>query len=308
MPTAAIPGLIITGDTIDHYPGFSHDGTRLAFTQGPDSDLTLMVANADGSDVQQLLTSVQWGDFMPSDRQFVVTHTVDGKLVLSIVDVDGQHSVTNIPVGDITLRGWVQPRPPDGGEVIFTGSPHGDATQMGLFAIKPDGTGLRTTGAVVTGESRATPVQISLQDPSLSADGSMIAYWSWEANAAGARDAHIHLRDLDTGADRLFDTGPGAPGAAFPHLSPDGTRLVARESPTGVSQLVIGPVDGSQAPVAVGSSYPYGGGYDTYDFSPDSTKLLLNQALSTSIIDIGTNTSTELQGVPALPVWQRLAP
>ena len=39
---------IITGDTIDSYPWFSHDGRTIAFGRGPDGDLSLMVSDEAG--------------------------------------------------------------------------------------------------------------------------------------------------------------------------------------------------------------------------------------------------------------------
>ncbi len=114
------------------------------------------------------LTGVGWVDFMPADDQMVGTRTVDGRTVLSMIDVTGG-AIRDLDVGDIELRGWVMPRPPDGQEIVFTGRPHPGKKDLGIYGIKPDGTGLRTIGAISTTESGDGGVpptnQISFQDP-----------------------------------------------------------------------------------------------------------------------------------------------
>ena len=47
-------------------------------------------------------------------------------------------------------------RPPDGQEVIFTGVRTRAGQDLGIYAIKPDGTGLRAIGAISTTEEPET--------------------------------------------------------------------------------------------------------------------------------------------------------
>jgi hypothetical protein len=302
---------IITGTTIDNYPWFSHDGRTIAFGRGRDGDLSLMVANADGTDVTELLRG-DWtyAEFMPSDDTIAVTHPVDGRTMLSIVDVDGNGTIRKVDLGDIELRGWVMPRPPDGAELIFTGRPTQGKNDLGIFAIKPDGTGLRTIGAVSTGESgddagtRPNPQRISFQDPVLSPDGSTIAYWSWEPGAGGeSPDAHLHLRDLTSGEELPLPFAAGNDGSG-PHYSPDGTMMVYEGPLPGLTYV---PVDGSLPGRSIGPEFSY---LDRqgFDFSPDGQQVLLYLTGRTIAIDVDSGEWTNLTDIKTVPSWQRLAP
>jgi hypothetical protein len=299
---------IINGPTTDRSPGFSHDGTRLLFGRGEDADLAAMVANADGSAVTQLFTGPVWAEFMPSDTQMVTTRTVDGRLVMSIVDLDGVGTIRDLDLGGIGPQGWVMPRPPDGEELIFTGRPHPGNTDLGIYAIKPDGTGLRAIGSISTSESDPTApgaTRISFQDPALSPDGSTIAYWNWDTVAG---HAYTHLRDLDTGEDRLLPRDATSDAEVVARFSPDSSVLLfERQSP---SQLFVAPVDASRPPVPMGPTFDYSEPH-AFDFSPDGTKVILTLGSPgvTSIMDVTSGESQQTtQPMPNFPGWQRLAP
>ena len=129
---------IITGTEDDRYPSFSRDGTRVIFGRGPDDDLQLMIANADGSGVKQLTTAVSWGDFLPDGKHAYATHTVDGKMVLTIYDLDAGTS-RDLPTGDQELWGWVAPRPPDGRELVIIDHIQPGGPGRAMYAIATDG-------------------------------------------------------------------------------------------------------------------------------------------------------------------------
>jgi Tol biopolymer transport system component len=309
------PTAIITGPANDGYAGFSHDGTRIFFArQDADGTLNLMVALGDGSDVRALKTA--WtGDYVdisPDDSQLAMDGTPDGHPGISIVATDGSGSIRTLDTGAIEPVHLVLWRPPDGQELIFLGHPAHGSTDLGMYGIQADGTNLRQIGDIKTGESQTAPLQISLQDPVLSPDGTTIAYWSWEAKDGGSPDAYVHVRGLVTGQDRRLALDPVSdPGASYPHFSPDGSMLLFdghSHSTPGLNQLIIAPVDGSQPGRAIGPSYYYGS-RQGFDFSPDGTKVYLTTTAGTSIIDVAGDATVETPAsILTVPSWQRLAP
>ena len=178
---------------------------------------------------------------------------------------------------------WQMPRPPDGQEIIFTAKTTPDGPEKGLYAIKPDGTGLRTIGAVSTTESYGAASgadRISFQDPALSPDGTTIAYWSWEPKDANATSSD------DIPASPGPDHWRGAAAPVRPrattrgcclHFSPDGTMVVYEGGPpgSGNSQLVYAPVDGSQPSRSIGPEFYYQN-RTGFDFSPDGNQVILS--------------------------------
>ena len=115
---------IISGTTFDHDPWFSHDGTHIAFArEAADGTVQLMVARPDGSDIVPLTADFAWADWSPDDHQFVVSHVVNGKEVISIVAADGSGTAQTFDLGAIRPIDWVAWRPIDGQEVLFRGYP-----------------------------------------------------------------------------------------------------------------------------------------------------------------------------------------
>jgi Tol biopolymer transport system component len=292
-PTGQNAAAMTSGPDYDVGPAFSRDGTRIAFLKGAsDGSERLMVANADGSGVLALtgpLTEVDWYDWSPDGKQLVMWHLIDRVPSISMVATDGS-GMRTLDLGDIEPGDRVDWRPPDGRELIFTGHAK-SGSPMGLFAIAPDGSGLRTVGAVSTEEHWFNDFQ-------LSPDGSTVGYWAWGPNASGVSDGWSHLRDLATGEDQLIEL------YGDPRLSPDRTLILGETS----AQLVIGPGDGSGPTREIGPSYA---GQDRagYDFSPDGRKIMLTigDPGVTWIIDVATGDSVATP-IPVLPNWQRLAP
>ena len=143
-----------------------------------------------------------YADWSPDDTQFVVSHHVDGQLVVSIVAADGTGILRTLDIGGLRLAEWgPEWRPTEGAELIFMAQTPG-TQDLGLYGIRPDGTGLRTIGEVSTAYNAW---QFSFQRRSLSPDGKLLAYTNWEANDTGVTNAWGHLRDLTTGEDRRID-------------------------------------------------------------------------------------------------------
>lgn len=291
---------IIAGPTIDASPTYSRDGSRLAFLRGrataDNSGQTLMVANADGSDVRALtepLVNFGWFKWSPDGSRLAL---VDHETV-RILDVDGTTAPTvlNIPAERMWWR-------PDGREVVFQ-------DPRGLYAIRVDGTGLRTivANANITGAGA----------PALSPDGTEIAY-----TTAFSGGVVIHIVNVDTGQDRtpLFDGTTGVDGWA--NWSPDGTRLVfqrliANCAAPCSTQFVVGLATGGPV-VETGPTMPPGSDNDIfYEFSPDGSKIIarFGPDSSTWILEASGGPGERLSAADGPPTntgndfasWQRLA-
>ena len=142
---------------LDHYPVWSPDGTRIAFIANPyryfavTGELRTMAA--DGTDVRLLTPSLDTLGLFPPvwspDGQriaFLVNEgeprgsrgtdgTVTLDLALYIVDADGSN-LTRI-AKTFGMPSWS----PDSSEIAFTTV--NDAGEKGIYAVRPEGTGLR---------------------------------------------------------------------------------------------------------------------------------------------------------------------
>ncbi len=218
-------------------------------------------------------------------------HIIDGVPSISIVAADGS-GMRTLDLGDIEPGDRVDWRPPDGRELIFTGHAKSGTPHMGLYAIAPDGTGLRTIGGH---RHRATPGSTT---SSCRPTARRSATGPGDRTRRASSDGWSHLRDLTTGEDRLIEL------YGDPRLSPDGTSILGETS----AQLVLGPADGSGPTRNIGPSYA---GQDRagYDFSPDGRKIMLTigDPAVTLLIDVATGEAVATP-IPVLPNWQRLAP
>jgi Tol biopolymer transport system component len=279
-----------------------------------------MVANADGSDihpiaeVQGQVEDWQWTEWSPDGRSIAVLWSVGGGQAISILNADGSPFRT-LELGDLWPTEVVSWLPPEGRELIFQADPGGTAPR-GIYAIRPDGTGLRTIAV-----SQDTACQdCPFQQPTLSPDGRLMAYWSWEANDAGVAGGYLHLRDLVSGDDEVFAPYADYPGTGFsPRFSPDGRSLLVESGPhdeagkaleaTGAvtGQLVLAPLEGDGPARLMGDWYTDDS--QTSEFSPDGTLILQDRGAGGSwVIDVATGTSTPTEEYVLAPSWQRLAP
>lgn len=100
--------LLVGGKTFDFGPTFSRDGTMFMFLRGSgdagdDQELSLAVANADGTSVREVTKPGQgldWLDWSPDSTQivFLSRRTATGPNVINVVNVDGS-GLTTIDVG-----------------------------------------------------------------------------------------------------------------------------------------------------------------------------------------------------------------
>jgi hypothetical protein len=266
-----------------------------------------MSAHADGSHVGQLssqqLSGLDWADWSPDGRLLVAHHEVAGHGSISILTDDGHASLRTLTLHMVEPSGFVGWMRPMGGELIFVGHPSATPSDLGIYRIHPDGTGLRE----ITLKHRESPDQVSFQDLSLSADGSEGAFWNWEPRVDAAICCSVHFVDLATGRDRrvLYDAPPKSD--IRPILSPDGTRIVVESGGDGIpSQLMVSPADASGPGLLVGPSYAYDVEHG-FDISPDGSTIVLFMADEQArLIDIRTGAITNLsQMMDDPPTWQR---
>jgi Tol biopolymer transport system component len=214
-------------------------------------------------------------------------------------------------------------RPPDGRELIFRGQV---GAKFAIYAIRPDGTGIRQISANGTDQSFWTHYAIT-------ADGSKLLYGERDSSVEGYPDGRVDLRmlDLDTRADTLWGgalpdpevegvtfTGPQHWGGAV--LSPDGKTVafgrywgesdgminhqvfVATLASDGADALPIGKLHRSQS----------GQGPFDYGFSPDGKHLIVQyfDQQVTWLADPSDGTYDVLPwgNVTDPPSWQRIAP
>jgi len=300
--------ILVGGATIDLAPWFSHDGVRFIFWREPTAGQDqLMIASADGSDVRQLtdrLLHADWFEWSPGDDQIAVVHTQTGtgKRVLSIVDPSGKAPMRtmDLPLGVDNDVYWL---PPNGDELIFTARKTPDDKDDGLYAVKRDGTGLRLVAPIATEH---------YFDLAVGPDGKRIAYSNIEADQSGNGVGwHIHLRDVQTGADRQVTFDPRASGEVDEHgpvFSPDGSQFLLWTQDGDTGQLAVAPSDGSGHVKPLGSPFRWDGDYG-YAFSPDGRTAILTIGTGTTwLIDLPSAKGTLLHDpIPNFSTWQRLA-
>jgi hypothetical protein len=140
---------LVGGPEVDVGPSFAPDGSRFSFvrvTSDEPAMIALMVANADGSDVQMVVEPDVEGDFhwftwSPDSDMFVVRNSADGVPPLSVVNVTGEpeRRALDVPL-EVHQVDWRL----GGDELFFLGKePEAGSSPRALYAVGLDGTGLR---------------------------------------------------------------------------------------------------------------------------------------------------------------------
>lgn len=306
---------LIGGPTFDFGPVFARDGTRFSFLRGAPADcgktdcgLILMVANADGSGVRALtpgLAALDGLDWSADGTQIaILAAPSDGPgHVLGIVNADGS-GLRTLDVGrPVHLPTWL---PPGGGEIVFRGEQLSDGDPpVGIFAVRPDGSGLRELS------TRPALDENDYSDITVSPDGTRIGYRGDDGPDGLFR---AHILDLRTGEDRVLPQPDGA-GAFGPLFSPDGRSVVyLRGTARNAVQLVVAPADGSSMGMPIGPKGVIGNGGPTinnFAFSPDGTAVTANDDVAQAALLVpidGSPASVLMRGELAFPAFQRLAP
>jgi Tol biopolymer transport system component len=301
-PSTGASTVLIGGPTADGGPWFSNDGQRFIFDRKvspSDATSAMFVANADGSNVRELfpdeanLGSFSWS---PSGDRVLTTPTIGGRGTISIVNVDDL-TTKNLALDlDVAAATWR----PNRDQIIITAKV-GD--NVSFWVANADGSGKRQI-AVST---------YAINEPTLSPDGTQLAYATWEPTPLPGR---IRVVDIDAGGDHSITTDDGD-GAIWqtPQFSPDGTKIVVyrfiQGTSTPQSQISVIPTNGLGSPIVMGpvTENPPANPF----FSPDGKQILAEYpTLKTFwIFDANGKNGHEapfaaISGGGA--TWQRLAP
>jgi hypothetical protein len=299
---------ILSDPAFDFAPWYSHDGTRFVFWRRvSEHESEVMVANADGSGVRSLsrgpLTDADWYEWSPGDDLVAVVHSHEGQRIVTIIDAKGSAPSRDLDLGELDVDNNVYWLPPTGDELVFTARETPDSKDSGLYAVKRDGMGLRLLGPVATDH---------YFDLAVASDGKRIAYSNIEADQSGNGIGwHIHLRDIQTGADRQVTFDPRASGEVDEHgpmFSPDGTQILLWTQDGDTGRLAIAPSDGRGLTRPLGPPFLWSGDYG-YGFAPDGRTANLNIGAGTTwLIDLPSGKGTRLdESIPNFSTWQRLA-
>lgn len=304
--------VLIGEPTFDFGPVFARDGTKLLFLRAapsdcgePDCGLILAVANADGSGIRELTPGVpllDWVDWSPDGSQiaFLAKNPRGDGHVIDVVNVDGTGLRTLDVHRPAHMVTW---RPGPEQEVVFRGDQASDADPApGIFAVHPDGSGLR--------ELSPSPPRYSSDYGGLAAsmDGDLIAY----SNNDDQEHFQVSILGLRTGVERILPGPPGTAqfGAVF---SPDASAvLYVRWWSDGRVRLVVAPVDGSSPGVELGPTIPNGNeSISNYAFAPDGKAIYAyyDNDKTARLLPIDGSAVTELgHGDLSFVSIQRLAP
>jgi Tol biopolymer transport system component len=310
-PTTGKSHLLVGGPEGDAAPGFSPDGTRVAFIRDVPTGgagnvpVDLYVARDDGSDLRRItpapIERLVWAAWTPDGRHLAVVHPVDLVNQLDLLDASGSEP----PVRLAAAAGLdsIEFRPPDGREILFRASVGGN---YGLFATNADGSNIRT----LLEPNVSTEVSMHLNGVTYSADGERIFYQRgtpdgccqlWVMNADGT-DQHQFVHD------------PAARGGweGEPAVSPDG-KWVAFWSvinDRSAQRVAVVRADGTGPVIRTGPELTSGA---HWTWSPDSTRILMiandPDPGSAYVLNPAGGPWTNVSWTSDLDLdWQRLAP
>ena len=306
-PVTGETRLLVGGPEADSGPGYSPDGTMIAFVRDVSpTEFDLYVVQPDGSEIRRLtaspISNESWANWAPDSRHIATIRPVEttGCAVticstsqLDLIDVvDG----TTRTVATADGMDYVQFRPPDANELMFRARIDG---KWGLFAMDPDGTNLqRLAEPQVPGE-----IDMSFSGATYSADGSQIFYEYGDESGC----CRLWVMNADgTDPHEFLPRGPAWDGQAV--VSPDGTR-VAYWHVTDTGKITVVRADGTGPVVEI--SPPLA---DTahWAWSPDSSKILMfpNDVATGSayLLDPDGGPSTKVPWASGGDFdWQRLA-
>ena len=320
---------VVTGPETDLRPVWSLDGQRFAFerkAQGSSGPGSLFVAKADGTGLTRVtpepLEAINSYVFAPDGRDVLISTGPAGSGKISIAKSDGT-GIRPLPVGTLSAT---QPayRAPDGGEIVFvgfaapfvdTGEP-GTTPASGLYAVHPDGTGLRQIVA---------PSNLVISDPRSSPDGTRIAYTGYAVDyLTGGSQARAFVVSADGQSNRMIRPIPDGDLNYARDWSNDGRRLFvggchfapAADAVCEDTSAVV-PVDGGSPDVRINVGAEASAADQRTDrWAPDDGSILTTpldaqgQPVSTSLLwEFATGRSRPVPWTGGGdPSWQRVAP
>ena len=304
--------LLVGGPEVDGAPGYSPDGTRVAFArnvQGRPNFVEIWVVNADGSNphtmTPQPISRDTWANWAPDSRHLALIDVGSGPGRLELVDVDGKEDpIRPAPDMFVDAIAW---RPPDGKELAVRAIVNG---KYGVYAVKADGTGQRT----ILEPNVSLDMSLHATNMVFSPDGARLFYQGYAPAGEGFSGGCCQLRvvNADGTNDHRFDAAVPMAWTGVPSVSPDG-RWVAYWSvlgSTGNQQIRVAPADESGPSIGTG---PAMSDFFPWAWSPDSSKIFMfpgdGSSTSAYLIDPegGDWTTVPFESGTELD-WQRLAP
>jgi len=212
----------------EHTPAFSPDGSKIAYTRGPTTDMDdIWVMNADGSGQMDLTPGPDQEEhaaWSPDGTKIAFEDHRNGDVDIYVMNADGsgRTNLTNNPEDDYAPA-WS----PDGSKIVF--SSYRDKTTFGeLYAMNADGSDqTNLTHTPTIGET----------DPVWSPDGSRIAYMQFGS------PNQVYVMNADgSGKTNLSQSSTSDQD---PSWSPDGSKIAVTRFENGESEVYVMNADGS---------------------------------------------------------------
>ena len=206
----------------DHYPSWSPDGKRIAFTSHRNGKVGIYIMNADGSDQTKLTDNPaadvkpQWS---PDGKKISFQTTGHGKMEIYVINSDGSNEtrLTNNPAWDGCLS-WS----PDGKKIAFT-SKRDDDPNSEIFYGNSE---IYVMNADGSNQTRLTNNPSFDMVPCWSPDGKKIAFYSLRNDVPPEKDerwwyemnAEIYVMNADGSEQKNITNNPAYDG--YPSWSP----------------------------------------------------------------------------------------
>jgi Tol biopolymer transport system component len=297
------------GPDVDSAPGYSPDGTRVAFLRSsassPDVN-DIYVMRDDGSDVRKITASpiadLAYANWAPDSRHLaVVENTADGGQ-FSLLDVEGREPPRRL-APDMDVADAVAFRPPFGEEIAFRALVD---EGWGLFVMNADGSSIRPLLDPV-------PIDMGFHAANIvySADGDRLFYQSYVPASGDVAEGCCQLWVMKAdGTDAHAFEQDRTAWSGVPTVSPDGRWVsywhVVGEQP---NQVKVVAADGSGTAITTG---PEMSDFFPWIWAPDSSKILMmpedGSTTSAYLIDPAGGPYTTIPWQSgAGHDWQRLA-
>jgi Tol biopolymer transport system component len=244
-PATGVTRLLVGGPDVDSAPGYSPDGTRIAFirkAQCCPNRVDLVVTRDDGSGVRTInaspLAEETWANWTPDSRHLaIIAPTSSGSQVL-LLDADGREAPEELALGLETDN--LVFRPPDGREIAFRSLVDG---KWGIFVVNADGSDVHAL------QKPSVPAAMDLHAQSMvySPDGSRLYYQSYNGPGARQSDGCCQLWVMNADGSNPHPVEENrAAWSGNPSVSPDG-RWVSYWYVFGYQphHLKVAPADGS---------------------------------------------------------------
>jgi hypothetical protein len=313
---------LVTGSSRQYAPYLSPDGRTVVYVQAGDGGDYLWAVDIDGSNPRQLLRDPigqgwsQWSWAMDSTHLLVSGFFPGGLQHLYDVQADGSGARELVFKGLTPWEGFWSPTDPN--TFLLRAQDQTMARTQHLYLANADGTNLRDLH--LPGTSAFGP-QYTLSGAVWAPDGKTIAY-----NGVGLDPApglitnfRVHMVNADGTNDHALP-GPADPrtNEAWPVFSPDGTQLLVQrfifpttsDAKDGAGWIAVLPADGSAVGRDIGFRNQETNNPDTgKDWSPDGSYVLqiVDETLTTYLVDPATGTATGLSWAEDMPAWQRRA-